>query len=84
MILIELLKHHSEYGGIDAPTFTWWAACVLLVLPLCALAYLWWLVIRDSRTLESTVTSIDQLRTVGDDGHPTTSEAGRSRVGLAA
>ena len=63
MTLIELLKHHSEYGGIDAPTFTWWAACVLLVLPLCALVYLWWLVIRDSRTLESTVTSIDQLRT---------------------
>lgn len=62
MTLIELLKDHSEYGGIDAPIFTWWAACVLLVLPLCALVYLWWLVGRESRTLVSTVTSIDQLR----------------------
>ena len=40
MTLIELLKNHSEYWGIDAPTFTWWAACVLVVLPSCALVYL--------------------------------------------
>src|SRR5215831_7402293 len=62
MTLIELLKDHSKYWGIDAPTFSWWAACVLLVVPLCTLVYLWWLVRRESRTLESTGTSIEQLK----------------------
>ncbi len=63
MTLIERLKHSSTHLGIKAPTFIWWAAGVLLVVPLCVLAYLWWLIKRESSTLESTAASIDVLRT---------------------
>jgi len=61
---IDLLKASGDpLGlGLEAPLFTWWAAGVLLVLPLCALVYLWWLVRRGSRTLTRTAAAIDQLR----------------------
>lgn len=62
MKLIDILKAHNEIWGLDAPTFTWWAAGVLLFVPLCVLVYLWWLVRQESRTLESTGTSIGVLR----------------------
>jgi len=60
---IDILKAHNEIWGLDAPTFTWWAAGVLLVVPLCILVYLWWLVRRESSTLERAAASIDLLRT---------------------
>jgi len=60
---IDLLKAHGDpLGlGLEAPLFAWWAAAVLLVLPLCALVYLWWLVRRGARTLTRTAAAIDQL-----------------------
>ncbi|MBI4457329.1 MAG: hypothetical protein HY644_15730 [Acidobacteria bacterium] len=60
---LELLKASKKIGGLDAPYFAWWAAGVLLVMPLCVLVYLWWVVRRESRMLERTATSVDKLRT---------------------
>ena len=59
---LDYLKKGTTIGGLNAPYFAWWAAGVLLIVPLCVLVYLWWLVRRESRTLERTATSVDKLR----------------------
>ena len=59
---LDYLKKSTDIWGLGAPDFAWWAAGVLLVVPFCVLVYLWWLVRRESRTLERTATSVDKHR----------------------
>lgn len=59
--LLDLLRAQSTHWGLSAPTFAWWAAGFLLVGPLLVLAYLWWRVREESRTLSGAALLVDQL-----------------------
>ena len=63
MKLIDFLKTQSNPIGIGpAPDFIWWAAGILLFVPLCVLFRLFWLVRKECRSLERTASFIHQIR----------------------
>jgi len=61
--LLDLLKHQTETFGIRAPTFIWWAAGILVIVPLCVLGQLFWRIRKVSRSLERTASAVHQIRT---------------------
>ena len=59
---LDLLRAQSTHWGLSAPTFAWWAAGVLLIVPLLVLIYLWWRIGMEARRLKSAALSVEQLR----------------------
>ncbi len=61
-MIFSLLKAQYVVWGLNAPIFAWWAAVILLMLPLSAIAYLWWIVQREQRHLSGVTKSIQTLK----------------------
>jgi len=76
---IDFLKTQSDPIGIGvlAPDFIWWAAAILLFVPLCVLIRLLWLVRKECRYLEQTASAVDQIRS----RNPIVANQGLSAVG---
>jgi hypothetical protein len=62
MMLLDLLRAHWNIGGLDAPKFAWLAAAALILIPLCALLYLFREVRRQLTILSDAADRIDSLR----------------------
>ncbi len=60
-MLIDLLKAQYVIWGLSAPKFAWWAAALLLMMPLSVIAYLWWTVRSEFLVLAGITRSIRGL-----------------------
>jgi hypothetical protein len=61
---MNFLKIQSDPIGIGvlAPDFIWWAAGILLFLPLCVLVRLFWIVRKESKSLKGIASIVDRIR----------------------
>jgi hypothetical protein len=62
MTFLDLLRAHWDIWGLDAPKFAWLASAVLLLVPLCVLAFLYWKIRRQSSVLSEVAERLERLR----------------------